>query len=136
MSIQYGGSEIRIDSNDLQLLHRNTLIAIKVRVIGETPYIIGCIRQPSGAWESAALLDDETFVNSGVTPETEIARVGSAKEWVRQVVLPRLQEWLNALFPAIGGGGGGPTALEQIAAEVAGIRLTVQSDGTVKATMT
>ncbi len=135
MAIQYGGNEIRIDSSDLQLLHRNTLIAVKVRVIDDTPFVLGCVKVPSGAWEAQAILCNQELM--GVTPESEIARLGSAKEWVRQIVLPRLQEWLNSLFPAEAGNGNGTpqTALEQIAAAVSptGISLRVQADGTVKA---
>lgn len=129
MSIQTGSGDLRIDPDDLQLTHRGKSVAVKVRLF-EVPYIIGCLKGSDGKWEAQAMLDDETFVNTGVTPETEIARVGSAREWVRQIVLPRLQAWLDTIFKP----SGTPlTALELIAVEVAGLRLTPQADGTVKA---
>lgn len=129
MSIQTGSGDLRIDADDLQLTHRGKTIAIKVRVL-DVPYVIGCIKRPDGKWDSGPLLCDETFANTGITPETEVARYGSAKEWVRQIVLPRLQAWLDQLYPA---SGTAPTAIEQIAAEVAGLRLRVLANGTVKA---
>ena len=129
MAIQTGGGELRIDPDDLQLTHRGKTIAVKIRVL-DVPYIIGCIKAPNGTWEGGPFLDDETFVNSSITPETEVAKFGSAREWVRQVVLPRLQAWLDQLYPA---SGTAPTALEQIAAEVSGLRLRVLPDGTVRA---
>lgn len=129
MAIQTGGGDLRIDPDDLQLTHRGKTIAVKVRVL-DVPYIIGCTKAPNGTWEGGPFLDDETFVNSGTTPESEVAKFGTAREWVRQIVLPRLQAWLDQLFPA---SGTAPTALEQIAAEVAGLRLRVQANGTVKA---
>ena len=129
MSIQTGSGDLRIDPDDLQLTHRGKTVAVKIRVL-DVPYVIGCIKAPDGRWEGGPFLDDETFVNSGITPETEVAKYGSAKEWVRVIVLPRLQAWLDALFPP----SGTPlTALELIAVEVAGLRLTPQADGTVKA---
>lgn len=132
MGIQNDNSDqLRIDPDDLQITHRGKTIAVKVRVVG-VPYIMGCIKLPDGKWNGAALLCDETFVNSGITPESEVAKYGSAREWVRQIVLPRLQAWLDQLFPA---GDRAPTALEQIAAEVAGLRLKVQPNGTVRAEM-
>ena len=129
MAIQTGSGDLRIDPDDLQLTHRGKTIAVKVRLF-DVPYIVGAIKGSDGKWEAQAMLDDETFSNTGTTPETEIARVGSAREWVRQIVLPRLQDWLNTLYKP----SGTPlTALELIAVEVAGLRLQVQPDGTVKA---
>lgn len=129
MSIQTGSGDLRIDPDDLQLTHRGKTIAVKVRLF-DVPYIVGCIKGSDGKWEAQAMLDDETFSNTGTTPETEIARVGSAREWVRQIVLPRLQDWLNTIYKP----SGTPlSALELIAVEVAGLRLQVQTDGTVKA---
>lgn len=129
MAIQTGSGDLRIDPDDLQLTVRGKTIAVKVRVL-DVPYVLGCIKAPDGLWTSQAFLCDETFINSGITPETEVAEYGSAREWVRQIVLPRLQDWLNTLFKP----SGTPlSALEQIAVEVAGLRLQVQPDGTVKA---
>ena len=129
MSIQTGSGDLRIDADDLQLTHRGKTIAVKVRVL-DAPYVVACVKRPDGKWDSATLLCDETFVNSGITPETEVAKYGSAEEWVRVIVLTRLRAWLDALFPP----SGTPlTALELIAVEVAGLRLTPQADGTVKA---
>lgn len=131
MSIQTGSGDLRIDADDLQLTHRGKTIAVKVRVL-DAPYVVACVKRPDGKWDSATLLCDETFVNSGITPETEVAKYGTAREWVRQIVLPRLQAWLDQLFPA---SDKAPSALEQIAAEVAGLRLKVQPNGTVRAEM-
>jgi hypothetical protein len=129
MAIQNGSGDLRIDADDLQLTHRGKTIAVKVRVL-DVPYVIGAIKRPEGKWDGGPLLCDETFANTGITPETEVAKHGSAREWVRQIVLPRLQAWLDELYPA---SGTAPTAIEQIAAEVAGLRLRVLANGTVKA---
>lgn len=131
MGIQTGTGNLVIDPDDLQLTHRGKTIAVKIRVL-DAPYIIGCIKGSNGSWQANASLDDDTFVNSGVTPETEVAKYGSAREWVRQVVLPRLQGWLDALFPPTGTT---KTALEQIASEVMGIKLIINTDGSITATM-
>lgn len=129
MSIQTGSGDLRIDPDDLQLTHRGKTIALKVRVF-DVPFVLGCLKGSDGKWTAQTTLCDDTFVNSGITPETEVAKYGSAKEWVRVIVLPRLRAWLDALFPP----SGTPlTALELIAVEVAGLRLTPQADGTVKA---
>lgn len=131
MGIQTGTGNLVIDPDDLQLTHRGKTIAVKIRVL-DAPYIIGCIKGSNGSWQANASLDDDTFVNSGVTPETEVAKYGSAREWVRQIVLPRLQGWLDALFPPTGTA---KTALEQIASEVMGIKLIINTDGSITASM-
>jgi hypothetical protein len=134
MGIQTTGGNIVIDSDDLQFTHRGKTIAVKVRILEGVPYIMGCIKGSDGSWQANALLDDETFVNTGVTPETELAKYGSAREWVRKVVLPLLQGWLDALFPSTSVTQP-KSALEQIAAELSAIKLIINTDGTVTATL-
>lgn len=145
MSIQTGtGESIIVDSNDLSITHRGIKIAVKIRdtrSLGGMISIMGVKQNPAtGQWLWDVALDDDIFSNDSVTPESVVAKYNSAKEFVRQVILPRLQAWLTKLFPAIPATGTPPapaprTALEAILDSIAGIKLTFNADGTVTASI-
>lgn len=132
MPVQTSAGNLQILANDLQITHRGKTIAIKIRDMGY-PVIIGCERQADGSWRGTQMLYEE-WANSGVTPESDIAKHGNAVNFVRNVLRPAINAWLARLFPAISAPAPAPSgsAIEQIDAAVLGLKFVAGADGTLR----
>lgn len=125
--IQTGTGPIRIDSDDAQITYAGKTVALKVRDFGGgAAYILGCTLDGS-EWKAfeAFAFDD------GMTPENQESKYGSAVEFVRQFMIPKINAWLLTVYPS----GTTSTALERIASALAGVTFTPQTDGTLKASI-
>jgi len=133
MAIQTTEGPIRIDPDDLQFTYRGKTIALKVRV-SVWPVLLGCVQQSDGTWVAEADLTGDLFssdVPGGGDPVAYhlAQKGGDPVRFIREVVLPKLNEWLRLLFRA----NGAPVPpLEQITVALAGVRFVPQPDGTLK----
>jgi len=127
MSIQTGTGPVRIDADDAQITHRGTTVALKVRDFGGGAiYILGCSLE-STEWKAAELFG----FDDGMTPENQESKYGTAAEFVRQFMLPKIIAWLATIFKP----GTGTTAIERIAAELARVKFVPQADGSLVASV-
>lgn len=129
MSIQTGAGPIRVDADDLQITYRGVTLAVKVRIVSWAQ-IIGCIKQSDGSWQSKVDLTGDLFSSDPWTLDYAVEHYGSARAFVAEIVMPRLNAWLAVLFTP-----GQVSPADQVAAALSGIKLTPQPDGTLLATL-
>lgn len=144
MAIQTGDGLPRIDPDDPQFTHRGITVAVKIRVL-MWPVILGCRKMPDGTWGVDVDLTDDKFgsdvagFNSPVV--AALSQHGGALQFLRNVVVPRLDRWLETLWKPVAAGE--PTgipatengALAAIQTAFGAIKFTARPDGTVIATI-
>ena len=131
MSVQYTPGPIVINSSDFQRIDRGIHWAIKCREIsnfGQAVY--ACVKSDSG-WNIVETLD------GGFDIRIESDFGGDVQKWLREYLLPALNRWLAAYFPAgaTPPAPGPATAIERADAAIKGITIMVMPDGTLAATI-
>ena len=141
MAIQTGEGPVRIDADDAKFKHRGKTIALKMRVI-MWPVMMGYELQGDGSWEAGVDLTDDLFASDppggGDAVAYWVAHHGGPMGFVRTVVRPRLQAWLDTVWPPISGPGDLPPsgeAEQQLAAALGSVRFVAMPNGTVVASM-
>jgi len=129
MSVQSGGGPLRIDPDDAQVSYRGVTLAVKLRIVAWAQ-VIGCIKNSDGSWTSKIDLTGDLFASDPWDCAYAIEHYGSAEVFVREVVMPRLNEWLAVLFAP-----GAVPAEDQIATVLGSIKFAPQPDGTLTASM-
>lgn len=103
--LQVGGDSIRIDPNDPQFTYRGKTVAIKIRNI-IWPVVVGCIKMPDGRWVGDRDLMGDIFGNDppggGDAVAYELDKHGGAEGFVREVLVPAINDWLSDVYPQEG----------------------------------
>lgn len=98
---------------------------IKVTVTAAVAFATVFVRGADGTWSAEANLDEMLDTRSGP--------VG---DWMRDVLLPKLNAWLRLKFPPLGPDAPPPspaTFYEQADAAIQGLRIIAHADGTLTA---
>lgn len=145
MTIQTTPGAIVVNADDLQLTHRGITIAVKIRMTA-WPTVMGVIKQADGSWKFAVDLTDDIFAsdppNGGDMVGgwvTQLAN-GDMITFIRNIILPKLNAWLKAVFPPVAAPAPAPTAafsndLDGLQKALGGIKFTTAADGTVTASI-
>ena len=125
MGIQVGIGPVRIDPDDVQIMHRGITLALKLRVMDGIASV-GLFRKPAGqAWDHGTEIVgfDDTW-----TPAFWAPKMGE----FLALVCERVNEWLAQWFPP---GETPPDALAEwrpFESALTGLQFVPQPDGTLK----
>ena len=118
--------QLTVGPDDFQFTFRGKSVAIKVR--SDFGVVVGCLLGPSG-WAGAheLFMFDQGSVG---TVTDELAKAGGAMNWVRTILVPRINAWLAELFPPLAEQPADPW--QQLDAAIFRLRLQINDDGTAK----
>jgi hypothetical protein len=136
MTIQSTPGPIEIRPEDLQLSHRGIKVAFKIRVIA-WPVLMACVDE-GGGWKVDMLLEDWADDPNPVLRSVN----GDTMNWIKTVLIPKMNAWLAKIFPPMANTPSAPTApstapktdeeaLVQIDKALASLKFSVKADGTV-----
>lgn len=130
MTLQVGNANtVDIKPEDLQVAYRGVTAAVKCVQVNESFEILACIKK-NDTWLVSSKLYSDTLSSL----ELAVKKRGDAVSWVKDGLLPKINEWLGALFP--------PNKVAEVSAvaieidrAVSGIRFIAHADGTLVATL-
>lgn len=122
MAIHTGG-KLNVHPTDLQITHAGKKVALKLIQWGGEggiPVICGIQQMPNGDWEVTGQFTeyDDIF-----TPEAAVAKAGGVRNYIVNVLVPLINEWLARVFP--------PTGVTTPAPVAPGDSIFVQLDKTI-----
>lgn len=139
MAIQTTAGPFVVDNDDLKFTYAGKTIAVKIRVVS-WPVVAGLIKQADGSWKQEVDLTGDLFStdppNGGDVVGGWVNKIagGNMTEFIRQIILPRLNDWLKTVFkPTVTTTPPSTTPIQTLQTTLGGIRFVVQADGSVKA---
>lgn len=92
MTVQTSSGPIVVGPGDFQRTDRGITWAIKCRDIEGTQFATILVKQDNGSWAVGGMVDDGFDLTAKNYP--------TMIDWFKNVLLPRLNAWLAATFPA------------------------------------
>jgi len=126
VTIQSNDGPLQIGPADFQRTDRGERWAIKCRALDGMQVVIAVLQQPDGSWgygdpAEPAMLDPE-FHNSAATYPL-------VADWMRAVLIPRLNAWLRAHFGSASEPAAEQTRFEQADKLIRGLWIAQDAEG-------
>lgn len=107
MTVHRSGA-LTVVAGDLQTTHRGAGVAIKLVDwgTGGSPFL-ALLYKSAGGWAVKSLIeefDDRSDGKPGYRFEMEAEQVGGLVNWIKQILLPKINAALRALFPPLDDG--------------------------------
>lgn len=132
MTVHKSG-ELTLTGTDFKTVHRGVEIGVKCFAWGGgIPAIAMVERMPNGKYEATSVLFE--FSDSPYTPAELTAAAGGVVQWIKTVLLPKINAALASRFPP-DGAPADAGSIEDIDAQLGAVlRWAPQADGTLQVT--
>lgn len=122
-------------AGDLQTTHKGVQIALKMIDWGSGIPVYALIEKKATGWEASIIEEfgDRSDGKVGYAYEAEVERVGSIANWIKQILLPKINAALLARFPKTGTTTAATDKIGTLDAQIiAALQWLPQADGTIK----
>lgn len=140
MSVHREGT-LTVVAGDLQTTHRGRTVALKMIDWGSSSPVLALLELKGSVWVVVRIVeefDDRNDGQSGYRFEMEAEKAGGVANYIKQILVPKVNAALLELFPPSAAPAPEPTdriaALD--AAIIGALRWAPQADGTLRVTST